>query len=711
MPNDPQLSARLARLFLDAGFLQPESYSALLVRIGAEGPSWQQFFEQDITAAALRLRGRGKGRNRVEAVERLAGPLALHLPEIVWLTTTFKPDPGELLDFLVECDAVTNQRADQIAARAATNDDLMRTLIDERLLSPRVLAEIVSSQLSYKAREIREQAASDILVYNELVEVDDIAHVVNKAHHMGTPASDHLAELLSQEDLVAAIVRDMAVPSAELKPEDLIENVEEKLPLEIIERWRFVPLELDADHGTLAVADALDFSIPDTLAILTGLSFSLVQVPAAQLDAVLKSILPEGSSQPALPQEISFADSGLFALQGNVSPGAAEEEFSAVDVVRRLLESAVAASATDIHLERVGDSMRVRFRVDGVLRNMLEIPASRAEAVVSRIKVLCNLDVTERRRPQDGHFTVEDRSQRFDFRVSTFPTVAGEKMVLRVLDAVTIVASMADLGLAPHHEAMYRRAIDQPYGLILVTGPTGAGKTSTLYAGLAQLNTVEKNIISIEDPVEYRLDGVSQMQVEQHLDLSFANGLRSSLRQDPDVIMVGEVRDPETASIALRASLTGHLVLSTIHANHAVGAISSLRYLGAKSYLVASSLLLVIAQRLVRRICEQCREVLDPLPSLRRDLGLDDAWQGHFFKGAGCQRCFYSGYRGRTGVFEFLELREALRAAIVSELDEATLASKASETGFEPLSVQARAKVLEGVTSPEEALAECFVTN
>lgn len=704
MPVDPQVAVRLARLFFEAGFLEPNYYTDLLVQVGAERPSWQQFLEQDITSASFRLPSRRGA--RVEAVERLSQPVSITLPEIIYIVSTFKPDPEELMDFLVECAVLTNTRAESIKARVRNQDDLLKVLVDERLLSPRVLAELAVNPANYKAREIREQAASDILVYNDAVDVDDLAHVVNKSHHLEVPVYENLHALMTQQELVKSITQTFRLPELELKTELVASDWEELFPMEMMERLRFIPVEHTADHCTIAVADPLDFSAADVLSILTGLSFSQVRVPAADMARMLQESLGDAEAGALANRDVDFADTPTFEVQ---SLDLGSEQLSAVDLVRRMLESAVSTNATDIHLERVSNIMRVRFRVDGALRNVLEIAADRAEAVVSRIKVLCNLDVTERRRPQDGHFTVEDSTQRFDFRVSTFPTVRGEKLVLRVLDAVTIVRSMSDLGMSGSQEQLYRRSLARPHGLCLVAGPTGAGKTSTLYAGITQLNTVEKNIITIEDPVEYRLEGIAQLQVDNHMELTFANGLRSALRQDPDVIMVGEIRDPETASIGVRAALTGHLVLSTIHANSAISAISSLRFLGTQPYLLTGSMLLIIAQRLVRTICDDCREVVDCPPSLLSDLDLAAGYEGHFFQGAGCQKCFYSGYRGRTGIFELLPMSHALKASIVEGADEAHLMAVALSDGFEPMRFHARQKVIEGRTSPAEALKECFM--
>jgi type IV pilus assembly protein PilB len=379
------------------------------------------------------------------------------------------------------------------------------------------------------------------------------------------------------------------------------------------------------------------------------------------------------------------------------------DNMSTVQLVSQVIESAVGASATDIHIEPHSDSLRIRYRIDGELHTIMKAPAEMQLSVASRIKVLASMNVTERRRPQDGHFSLNTQSGSYDFRVSTMPSTFGEKIVLRVLDSSRLFTGLPDLGLEPEQAKTIERLISRPYGLVLVTGPTGSGKTSTLYACLSTVNRENVNIVTIEDPVEYQLDGITQVQVDDNIELSFANGLRSVLRQDPDVIMVGEIRDSDTTHTAIRAALTGHLVFSTLHTNTAVGAISALSHMGAKQYLIASALAGIIAQRLVRKICPVCKKQFAPGKGILRELGFTDNTRRKFWTGEGCDKCFGTGYKGRTGIFEAVEVTEELRRAVVEHATEQQLTELVAKR-TQSLFCSAVSKVVEGVTTPAEAV-------
>jgi type II secretory ATPase GspE/PulE/Tfp pilus assembly ATPase PilB-like protein len=345
----------------------------------------------------------------------------------------------------------------------------------------------------------------------------------------------------------------------------------------------------------------------------------------------------------------------------------------------------------------------VRFRVDGQLHTVMSVPAAMITFIAARVKVLAQMNVTERRRPQDGHFDLETSDGFYDFRVSTLPTIHGEKIVMRVLDSSRVMTGLAQLGFDEGQLHAVQRLISRPHGLVLVTGPTGSGKTSTLYACLSGVNREGINIITIEDPVEYQLDGITQVQVDANIDLSFAAGLRSALRQDPDVIMVGEIRDPDTARTAIRAALTGHLVFSTLHTNTAIGAISALNNMDIQQYLIASALSGIIAQRLVRVICPDCKKAFNPGKGVLTELGLGETSRKRFYRGAGCEKCFGTGYVGRTGIFQVVEVNEALRRAIGDRGTEAELGDIVDESS-QSLMASGVSKIMQGTTTPAEVL-------
>ena len=379
----------------------------------------------------------------------------------------------------------------------------------------------------------------------------------------------------------------------------------------------------------------------------------------------------------------------------------------AVRLVSVLLSRAVDLGASDIHIEPREEALVIRFRVDGILQPAMTLDRQIRDSLVSRVKILANLDISERRLPQDGRLCIRvpqsNGSRVIDVRVSTLPTACGEKLVMRILDPAQIPLSLEELGLEPASLLKFQKALHSPHGLILVTGPTGSGKTSTLYSCLGHLNREEVNILTAEDPIEYSLPGINQLEVKEQIGLSFARALRSFLRQDPDIIMVGEIRDRPTAEISIRAAMTGHLVLSTLHTNDAVSAITRLKDLGVESFLIGSALRLVCAQRLVRRVCEFCRQPVQiPVEGLPGIPGAQEAPLFSASRGGGCRRCRGSGYRGRAGLFEVLDVTAVLRDTIQRDSGPSELESEARSEGILTLWESGLAKIRAGLTTVEE---------
>ena len=371
-----------------------------------------------------------------------------------------------------------------------------------------------------------------------------------------------------------------------------------------------------------------------------------------------------------------------------------------VKLVSTMIEGAANSGATDVHLDPQDPEMRVRYRIDGVLHDVMSIPRESELAVISRIKIMADMDITETRRPQDGHISMEIGDREYDVRVATLPTFLGERIVLRMLDQTAVLSGIKDLGLEKEDEDILKGMIDQPYGMILVTGPTGSGKTTTLYASLNQKNVMTESIVTLEDPVEYQLSGINQVQIDTDIDLTFANTLRAALRQDIDVLLVGEIRDGETARIAVRAAMTGHLVFSTLHTNDAPEAISTLRNMGVQSYLISSAVTGIIGQRLVRKICPNCRDAFVPSKALLKSVGLPDSVK-KLYRGKGCDTCYNTGTRGRTGIFEILEINPAVRKAIAAD---ETIESVAKMAKLRTMADRCRQKMKDGVIAPEEFL-------
>ncbi len=433
-----------------------------------------------------------------------------------------------------------------------------------------------------------------------------------------------------------------------------------------------------------------------------GREYKVSRASPRAFDRLLSELYAVGTEAAA---DAAFAADGISALSASL-PSADDlldpsDGAPAIRLINGIIADAARQGVSDIHIEPYDSELVVRMRVDGVLRETLRMPAHVAPILVSRIKVMARLDIAERRLPQDGRMGLSLGQKMIDVRVSTLPSRAGERVVLRILDKENAGISLDSLGMPPAIERLYREALTQPNGIILVTGPTGSGKTTTLYAGLKVLDDGQRNILTVEDPIEYAVDGVGQTQINPQVGLTFAAGLRAILRQDPDIVMVGEIRDRETAEIAVQAALTGHLVLSTVHTNDAVGAITRLRDMKVEPFLIASTMRMVIAQRLVRRLCETCRRPVAVEPSLSALFEIDPGAVVH--EPRGCENCSGTGYRGRSGLFEGLRVDEPVRALINRQAPEDAISAEGLG-GFPTLADEARRLVLEGVTSPEEAI-------
>jgi type IV pilus assembly protein PilB len=448
------------------------------------------------------------------------------------------------------------------------------------------------------------------------------------------------------------------------------------LPLAVSSRLGVLVLARENGRLTLAASDPTDVVALDDVRLHTGVTD--IDLVVATESAIRDQLTKVWSLSAESAGMSGFFDQFDVPAVEDV-PGGTLDDVPMVRLVQRVLSDAVRSGASDIHLEPQQSSVRIRYRVDGVLREVMTLPRGALASLVSRLKIVSGLDIAERRLPQDGRLRIRVDASSVDARVSTMPSVQGEKVVVRLLSRAEDVPSLAELGLEPDQLAALRRTLALPDGLILITGPTGVGKTNTLYSALTELNLVERNIVTLEDPVEIQVPGVTQTQVHERAGLTFGRGLRAVLRQDPDVVLVGEVRDRETAELAVKAALTGHLVLTTLHTNNAVASITRLVDMGVEPFLVGSSLTTIVAQRLVRRPCDQCSEQDQPDPELLRSLGLDEELPEDATprRGHGCSDCAQTGYRGRVGVFEVLTIDSQLRRAIVSGTTEAGIVEQA----------------------------------
>ncbi len=460
-----------------------------------------------------------------------------------------------------------------------------------------------------------------------------------------------------------------------------------------------------AGDGSLIVA-ATDGSIregADDIAFAYRRPVTIESVPRPELDALIERLATRADRSV----ELARIDAGTNAAAGDTLAADVRDLANQPPVIRfvnLLVRDAYDAGASDIHLEAARNGLSARFRIDGVLTSAPEPPSHLHLAVISRIKLLAELDIAERRRPQDGRIRVRLESRELDLRVSTVPTMYGESVVLRLLDHGGRPVSLDSLGMMPSVWSAMRDLSAAPHGLVLVTGPTGSGKTTTLYAALARRNTAVEKVITVEDPIEYQLPGVTQMPVHRQAGVSFAAALRAILRQDPDVVMIGEMRDQETAEIAIQAAMTGHLVLSTLHTNDALGAVPRLADLGIPDYLIAATLEGVLAQRLVRRICDDCRQQYEPDANHVAFVSGGQTAPTILTRGAGCRSCRGTGFRGRVGVFEIVRVDAAMRDAITARASRSALETRASASGFAPLRADAWEKARQGITTVEEVI-------
>ncbi len=509
--------------------------------------------------------------------------------------------------------------------------------------------------------------------------------------------------VLSEEERARLLAEDLGIPFVSLSSQEIDSHIAHLVPEEVVRKHNVIPVRLEGNQLFVATSSPLDLAALDEISLVTGYTVKPMVTTEKELGRAISQYFTVQDTTRQDLIDIRFeAERRAEAVPAIVLEEAApkEKEGPVVRLVNSLIRGAINSRASDIHLEPQYPEMRVRYRVDGILHDIMNVPPAIRDEVVSRVKIMAGLDITERRRSQDGHISIRFRKSEYDFRVSTLLTVDGEKVVIRVLEKGGAILTLSDLGMLPRQETLFRSLINEPQGIILLTGPTGSGKTTTLYAILRSLNSLTHNIITIEDPVEYRLRGINQIQVNPLAGITFPTGLRTILRQDPDIIMVGEIRDLETADIAVQAALTGHLVFSTLHTNDAPSSMTRLRDLGVPPFLIASSVIGAVAQRLVRTICAECKEDYLPERSLLEEFGFKG--DERLKRGKGCKFCFQTGFRGRTGLFEMFRMDDEMGSAIQGEATTATLKKIALKKEMKTLYRIGIEKVRQGIITVEE---------
>jgi type IV pilus assembly protein PilB len=562
----------------------------------------------------------------------------------------------------------------------------------------------------------------EFLIKSNLITEDQLENALNEQRETGGRIGEHLVRLgfVTEEDILDCLSQQYGVPSINLRHFDIDESIIRLIPADVARKYQFIPVSKTGATLTVAMADPTNVFAMDDITFITGYR---VEPVVASEDALREAIDKYFGTTHALELKkvmedlAAVEDASLEVLEEEEDFDVTDLEASAdeapvVRLVNLILTDALKRAASDIHIEPYEKTYRVRFRVDGVLYEVMNPPMKLKEAICSRIKILSKLDIAEKRLPQDGRIKIKMKYQgklkELDFRVSTIPSMHGEKIVMRLLDKDNLQLDMTKLGFEKRSLKTFEEAIFRPYGMVLVTGPTGSGKTNTLYSALSRVNTPEVNILTAEDPVEFLLPGINQVQMKESIGLNFAAALRSFLRQDPDIVLVGEIRDFETAEIAIKAALTGHLVMSTLHTNDAPSSINRLMNMGIEPFLVATSVNLICAQRLIRRTCQNCKQEEDVPVQALLNIGFSEAEAPNIqlYRGRGCDACNGRGYKGRIALFEVMAVTDDIRELILSGASAVELRRKALEEGMIGLRQSGLQKIRDGVTTIEEVVRE-----
>lgn len=562
------------------------------------------------------------------------------------------------------------------------------------------------------------KSIGEILVEQNVITKDQLAKLQLEAKEQGMVLDEYLQQQknIPQQELAKAYALKFDLPLLLTLTEKMANpDILAKVPLRFLREHQIIPVITDPKTNlvTIVTSNPLDFQPLDELKLIFPHAALAVSTKAAIIETInryyplegTKEMIAELAQEEELAPEMDFETIGTEDILGMAS------DAPIIKLVNHILYQAVKRGASDIHIEPFEKELQVRYRLDGILYVEMTPPKRAQAAITSRIKIMANLNIAEKRQPQDGRIALKIADKAIDIRVSVLPVVFGECIVMRLFDKTKTFGKIADLGLSERDFNLLSRTIERPNGIFLITGPTGSGKTSTLYSILYKLNSPEVNIVTVEDPVEYQMTGIGQVQVKEKIGLTFAAALRSILRQDPDIIMIGETRDPETAQIAIQSALTGHLVLSTLHTNSAAATITRLLDMGIEPYLIASTLAAVAAQRLVRRLCPHCKQIYTPEKEMLERFGLtkDSIQKATFYRAQGCEECAQTGYKGRLALFELMDVTPAIARLTMERADTAVIEKQARADGMTLLFEDGLRKVMLGLTTLEEVLAETAV--
>jgi len=555
------------------------------------------------------------------------------------------------------------------------------------------------------------QKLGNFLVREGLITPEQLENALQEQKANGGMLGSNLVRMgyIEEAELMEFLSKQFGVPSTDPSKLDVDPDVIEMIPGNIVQKYRIVPISLEGQTLTIAMVDPSNIFIIDDIKFLTRKNIRVTVATESSLKSAMDRFYDAGAALEDVMQE--FDEDGVDVVEGSEDLDLGELESAAeqapvVKLVNLILVDAIKKAASDIHIEPYEKSFRVRYRIDGVLYEVMKPPMKLKNALISRVKIMSRLDIAERRLPQDGRIKLKTKGREMDFRVSVLPTLFGEKVVLRLLDKSNLQLDMTKLGFEVKQLANFKDAIYKPFGMVLVTGPTGSGKTTTLYSALSELNKTTENISTAEDPVEFNLGGINQVQIHEAIGLSFAACLRSFLRQDPDIIMVGEIRDFETAEISIKAALTGHMVLSTLHTNDAPSTVNRMLNMGVEPFLVSSAVNLILAQRLARRVCMDCKEEIEIPKETLLDLGVPEEEVGSFKcnHGMGCTTCSQTGYKGRIALYEVMPMYEEIKELVLVGASSTEIKREAMRLGMLTLRQSGINKLKEGITTVEEVV-------
>ena len=583
-----------------------------------------------------------------------------------------------------------------------TGHPLWRTLINLGMVREKVIGEVLRTQA---------EKIGELLHREGRISKQQLQTALDRHEQSGEKTGMILVSMgaLTEEGLAKALAEQAGMPFVDLEAEEVDYGAAIMLPSSVIQQFHCLPIKEEDGVLTVVTEDINRISALLDVGMMLGVEVQPAVAPKSQVETAIDKYLSWRKVQTGLapPEEppTGLQMSELLAMRDLL------DRASVPRLVTSMIERAIKSRATDIHFDPQDTGLRVRYRIDGMLHDVITLPPQISSGVITRLKILANMDISERRLPQDGHIHVEIGAKEYDMRVASVRTSLGEKLVLRLLVEENVITGLAQLGLDPDQREQLEALIRKPYGLLLATGPVGSGKTTTLYCCLNQVNILTKNVTTIEDPIEYKLRGTNQLEVNPRIDFDFADGLRALLRQDPDVMMVGEIRDDETARITIRAAMTGVLAFSTLHANDSASSIMALVHQGVPRFLISSAVIGIVSQRLVRKVCEHCKEDYKPPLEVCLEMGMprDEAEEFVGKRGAGCAECFYTGYLGRTGIFEIMTINDELADLILKQSGRDEIRRAAIASGMRTLAESALDKVRAGITTPEQLFATVFV--